>query len=131
MRTDLWSRLRPTFGVVWLEVSELMWARRGRLLVGFLVLLIGRLAGLVLPALLKFLIDEVIGNQRLDLLGWIVAAAVVGTALQAAASFGLALVLGLTAQRSITELRQSIEQHVIRCRSRSSTPRRAASWCRA
>ena len=39
-----------------------MWAHRGRLALGLALMLVNRLAGLVLPATSKFLIDDVIGR---------------------------------------------------------------------
>ena len=49
-----------TFSIAWREARELIWKYRGRLALGFGIMLIGRLAGLVLPASSKFLIDNVI-----------------------------------------------------------------------
>src|SRR4051812_571170 len=50
------------------EARDLVWAHRGRLTLGLLLMLINRLSGLVLPATSKYLIDDVIGKGRLDLL---------------------------------------------------------------
>src|SRR5262249_49244818 len=54
----------------WQEARRLIWARRGRLALGLLLMLVSRAAGLVLPATSKFLIDEVIAKHRIELLGW-------------------------------------------------------------
>ena len=54
------KKKRPSLDVVWREARELVWAHRGRLGLGFLLMVINRLAGLVLPASSKWLIDEVI-----------------------------------------------------------------------
>ena len=67
-----------------------------------------------MPATTKFLIDEVIGEGRMGILSWLLLAAAVGTAIQAASSFGLSQLLGVAAQHSIAELRQRVEQHVVR-----------------
>ncbi|MEE8386718.1 MAG: ABC transporter ATP-binding protein, partial [Dehalococcoidia bacterium] len=53
---------------VWQEARALIWTHRSRLAVGLILMLMNRLAGLVLPTTSKFLIDEVVGNQRSDLL---------------------------------------------------------------
>ena len=48
----------------WQEAKALIWARRGRLGIGLALMLVNRLAGLVLPATSKFLIDDVIGKRQ-------------------------------------------------------------------
>ena len=53
---------------VWQEARELVWADRRRLAVGLGLMLVNRLAGLVLPGSSKFLVDNVIGKSRADLL---------------------------------------------------------------
>ena len=60
---------RVTSEVVWREARELIWAHRGKLAVGMLLMVVNRLAGLVLPTSSKFLIDRVLPQQRVDLLG--------------------------------------------------------------
>ena len=99
---------------VWREARELIWARRGRLAVGFALMLVSRVAGLVLPASSKFVIDEVIGKGRHDLLPLLAAAAMGATLIQAGATFALSQLLGVAAQRAITEMRKRVEQHVLR-----------------
>jgi ABC-type multidrug transport system fused ATPase/permease subunit len=99
---------------VWREARELIWARRGRLALGMLLMLVSRVAGLVLPASSKYLIDEVIGKGRGDLLPLIAMAAMGATLIQATTSFALSQILGVAAQRAITEMRKRVEQHVLR-----------------
>jgi subfamily B ATP-binding cassette protein MsbA len=99
---------------VWREARELILARKGRLAAGFLLMLISRLAGLVMPASSKFVIDEVIGKGHHELLVWLAVAAAGATIIQAVTSFSLSQILGVAAQRSITEMRKKIEQHVLR-----------------
>ena len=53
---------------VWPMIWELVRPRRGLLAFSFLLLLIGRLCGLVLPAAPKYLLDDVIGKHRAGLL---------------------------------------------------------------
>jgi len=100
--------------VVWREARELIWARRGRLGVGLALMLVSRVAGLVLPATSKYLIDDVIGKGNHDLLPLLALAAIVATLIQAGTSFALAQLLGVAAQRAITEMRKSVEAHVLR-----------------
>ena len=95
------KKKRPSLDVVWREARELVWAHRSRLGLGFLLMIVNRLAGLVLPASSKWLIDEVVGKSRADLLIPIALAAGAATAVQGATAFALSLVLGVAAQRSI------------------------------
>jgi ABC-type multidrug transport system fused ATPase/permease subunit len=108
------KKKRPSLDVVWREARELVWAHRSRLGLGFLLMIVNRLAGLVLPASSKWLIDEVVGKSRADLLIPIALAAGAATAVQGATAFALSLVLGVAAQRSITDMRLSVQRHVER-----------------
>ncbi len=105
---------KVTLTSAWRESRELIWRYRGRLAIGFVVMLISRLAGLVLPASSKVLIDRVLVNGEAALLTPIAIAVVSATALQAATSFALVRILGVAAQRAITELRREVQAHVLR-----------------
>ncbi|MGE0884678.1 MAG: ABC transporter ATP-binding protein [Blastocatellales bacterium] len=96
------------------EARELVRAHRSRLLLGGVLMIINRLVGLVLPASTKFLIDDVVGKQRSDLLMPIALAAGAATLVQAVTSFSLSQVLGVAAQRAITEMRKRIQSKVER-----------------
>jgi ABC-type multidrug transport system fused ATPase/permease subunit len=100
--------------VVWREARDLVWLHRRRLSLGLLLLLLNRLAGLVLPATSKYLIDDVVGKHRGDLLVTLAAAAGGATMIQAATSFALSQVLGVAAQRAITNMRRDVQAHVLR-----------------
>jgi len=99
---------------VWREARELIWARRGRIGLGLALMLVNRLSGLVLPASSKYLIDDVIGKGRADLLTPLALAAGAATLVQAVSSFALSQVLGVAAQRAITDMRRRVEEHVAR-----------------
>ncbi len=100
--------------IVWREARELIWSHRARLSVGFGLMFFNRMLGLVLPASSKILIDDVIGKHRADLLVTLALAAGAATVLQAVTSFALSQVLGVAAQRVITEMRKSLQAHVAR-----------------
>ena len=108
------KKKRPGLDVVWREAQELVWAHRGRLAFGFVLMVVNRVSGLVLPASSKWLIDEVIGKSRTDLLVPIALAAGAATAVQGATAFALSLALGVAAQRSITDMRLAVQRHVER-----------------
>jgi subfamily B ATP-binding cassette protein MsbA len=110
--SDEKKRKAPPFKVVLRDAGELLSARKGRLALGFGLLAVNRLCGLVLPGTTKFLLDEVIGKGRRELLGLLVLAAGGATLIQAVTSFTLSQVLGKAAQRSITEMRRRVQRHV-------------------
>jgi subfamily B ATP-binding cassette protein MsbA len=100
--------------VVWREARELVWTHRRQMGIGLVLMLLNRLAGLVLPGSSKFLIDDVIGQQRTDLLVPIAVAAGVATLVQASTSFGLSQVMSIAAQRAIADMRKRVHAHVLR-----------------
>jgi subfamily B ATP-binding cassette protein MsbA len=102
------------WSAAWGEARDIIWARRWRLGLGLVLMLIGRVAGLVLPASSKYLIDEVVGKGRADLLVPLALASGVATLVQAASSFTISQLLGVAAQRAINDLRRDVEQHVTR-----------------
>jgi len=77
-------------------------------------MLVSRLAGIVLPALSKVVIDEVIGKSRHDLLLPIALAAGAATVVQAVTSFALSQLLGVAAQRAITDMRKRVQAKIMR-----------------
>jgi subfamily B ATP-binding cassette protein MsbA len=96
------------------DAGELIWRSRLRLLIGLPILLVNRAASIILPGTTKYLIDDVIGKGRHDLL-WILALVSAGTAvIGAITDYALAILLGMAAQRSITDLRKRIQQHIQR-----------------
>src|SRR5687768_8657477 len=103
-----------TAAAAWREARELVWAHRRRLGLGLVLMLVSRLAGLVLPASSKWLIDEVVGNNRADLLMPLALAAGAATAVQAVTSFVLSQILGVAAQRAITDMRKRVQAQVMR-----------------
>ena len=98
----------------WREARELLYQHRRRLAIGLGLMLISRLAGIVLPALSKVVIDEVIGKARHDLLMPIALAAGAATVVQAITSFAISQTLGVAAQRAITDMRKRVQAKIMR-----------------
>jgi subfamily B ATP-binding cassette protein MsbA len=91
---------------------ELIRPRRGLLALGFLLMVINRVSGLVLPYSTKFLIDGVILKHHTQLLKPLVLAVLLATAIQGVTSFSLTQLLSKAAQRLIAELRQKVQAHI-------------------
>jgi ABC-type multidrug transport system fused ATPase/permease subunit len=98
----------------WREARALLYAHRRRLLIGLGLMLISRLSGVVLPALSKYVIDDVFGKGRTDLLPPIALAAGAATVVQAVTSFALSQLLGVAAQRAITDMRIRVHAKIMR-----------------
>ncbi len=105
---------RQRFRTLLRDAGELIWRSRRRLLLGLPLLLINRLTNIVLPGITKFLIDDVFVKRHYDLLWKLAVIAAGAAAIGAITDYALAQILGMAAQRSITDLRKRIQQHVQR-----------------
>ncbi len=94
---DVWALIKP---------------RRGLLALGFLLMAVNRVAGLVLPASTKYFVDNVISKRQIQLLTPIVLAVLAATILQGLTSFTLTQLLSKSAQKMITELRRQVQAHI-------------------
>jgi ABC-type multidrug transport system fused ATPase/permease subunit len=95
-------------------VLELMRPRKKLLAVGFLLMAINRVSGLVLPYSTRYLIDSVVAKHHVELLRPIVLAVLTATIIQGITSFSLTQLLSKAAQRLITELREKVQRHISR-----------------
>jgi ABC-type multidrug transport system fused ATPase/permease subunit len=94
---DVWALIKP---------------RRGLLALGFVLMAVNRVAGLVLPASTKYFVDNVILKRQVQLLTPIVLAVLCATVLQGLTSFTLTQLLSKSAQKMITELRRQVQAHI-------------------
>jgi len=99
---------------VWPEVWKLMRPRRGLLALGFVLMVINKVAGFVLPYSSKFLIDNVVGKRQVSLLPALVLSVLFATLVQGVTSFSLTQLLSKAAQRLIADLRQQVQVHISR-----------------
>jgi ABC-type multidrug transport system fused ATPase/permease subunit len=104
------KRLRAVAPVVW----ELMRPRKKLLALGFLLMAINRVSGLVLPYSTRYLIDSVIAKHHVELLKPIVLTVLGATIIQGITSFSLTQLLSKAAQRLIAELREKVQRHISR-----------------
>jgi ABC-type multidrug transport system fused ATPase/permease subunit len=94
------------------EVWALLRPRRGLLALGMVLMAINRVAGLALPYSTKYLIDNVMIHRQTNLLLPLVGGVLFATLLQGVTSYTLTQTLSKAAQRMITELRRSVQEHV-------------------
>jgi subfamily B ATP-binding cassette protein MsbA len=97
----------------WEEARALVWKHRVRLAIGLAVMIVNRLSGLVLPATTKYLMDDVIGQRHWELLPKLAMAAGAATLVEVITSFANSQILGVAAQRAITDMRKEVEAHVM------------------
>lgn len=93
--------------------KTIIWPRRNLVFIGLLLIVIGRLAGFVLPLKSKELLDAIIPNK--DLQGLYNMLWMVGVALlfQAVTSFLLTRILSVQAQYLISELRAQVQKKIL------------------
>jgi len=108
------EKKKATLTSSWRAARALVGAHRGRLALGLVLVLANRALGLVLPASSKFLIDDVIGKGKTELLLPIALAGGVATFLQAGTGYALSQILGVAAQRAIHEMRLRVQAHIVR-----------------
>ncbi len=97
----------------WSEARELVWLHRRSLMAGIALMLVNRVSGLVLPASSKYLIDDVLGQSRGDLLLPLAGAAALAVIIQAITTYALSQVVSIAAQRAIADMRVSVQKHVL------------------
>src|SRR5277367_5543713 len=94
------------------QVWELIHPRRGVLALGFVLMVINRVSGLVLPYSTKYLIDSVVIKHNAQLLKPLVLGVLAATMVQGITSFALTQLLSKAAQRLITDLRRKVQAHI-------------------
>src|SRR6185436_17022635 len=97
---------------LWPDLREMILPRRKILAIGFVLMIINRLSGLVLPGSTKYFIDDVVGKINSDLLLPLVGAVLGATLIQGVTSLTLTQLLSKAAQRLIAELRQKVQGHI-------------------
>ncbi|MCU0627329.1 MAG: ABC transporter ATP-binding protein/permease, partial [Gemmatimonadaceae bacterium] len=98
----------------WAEARALVLRHRKSVGIGLALMLVSRVAGLVLPASSKWLIDDVLTKGDRALLVPLALAAGAATLVQAITSFSLSQVVSVAAQRAISQLREEVQAHLVR-----------------
>lgn len=99
---------------IWPEIWGLVAPRKGLIAIGFVLMAINRVAGLVLPFSSKPLLDKVLSTQhpQPELLPRIIVLVFSAMVAQAITSFSLTQLLSKAGQRLIAELRRQVQKHV-------------------
>ena len=97
---------------MWPDIREMMRPRRRILAIGFALMIISRICGLVLPVSTKFLVDNVIAKKQMQLLLPIVLAVLGATLIQGITSFTITQLVSKAAQRLIAEMRRKVQAHI-------------------
>ena len=100
--------LKKVLPEVWALVKPRVWMLSG----SFLIMIVNRASGLVLPLSSKYLIDNVMDKGQLNLLPIIVGVVVGATLIQGLTSYTLTQILSKAGQRLIAELRTKVQAHV-------------------
>ncbi len=105
------KKKKVNYASAWAEAKKVIWRARYRLAVGSILLLISRLAGMVLPASMKYIGDEVFTKHNYSLLTWIAVAIGISTLIQGITGFTLSQILGVAAQPALTEMLKNVPAH--------------------
>ncbi len=98
----------------WAEARALIWEHRTSVTVGLVLMLISRAAGFVLPYSTKMVLDEVLPNRDIRMLGYIALAGLAATIVQSITGYALSQVVSVAAQQAIARLREEVQGHLIR-----------------
>ncbi|MEO6656018.1 MAG: ABC transporter ATP-binding protein [Pyrinomonadaceae bacterium] len=112
--TEEKKKKKVNYSSAWAEARKIIWGARWRLLFGSVLMLVSRLSGMVLPASMKYIGDEVFVAHRYELLKWIALAIGVSTLIQGVTGFALSQILGVAAQLAITNMRMRVQRHIER-----------------
>ena len=112
--TDTPEQKRKLTSGAWAEARALVRRYRSRLVLGLVLILVSRLTGLVVPAMIRYVIDVVVPAGRTGELLLLAGVGFVSAVVASATGFALSQVLGVAAQRAITEMRKRVMAHVSR-----------------
>ena len=106
------ERPKPSLRKVLPDVWRLVKPRRWLLAGSFVLMILNRASGLVLPTSTRYLVDNVMMKRQMHLLPIIVGVVVAATIVQGITSFSLTQVLSKAGQRLIAELRAEVQSHI-------------------
>jgi ABC-type multidrug transport system fused ATPase/permease subunit len=98
----------------WAEARALIWQHRQSVSVGLVLMIISRASGFVLPYSTRFVLDDVLPNRDIRLLGYVALAGLAATLIQSVTGYALSQVVSVAAQQAIARLREEVQGHLIR-----------------
>ncbi|MBT8300172.1 MAG: ABC transporter ATP-binding protein/permease, partial [Maribacter sp.] len=93
--------------------KTIIWPRRNLVFIGLLLIVISRAASFVTPVASKYLIDDVIANNDIQMLKLLVLVVISAIFVQSVTSFLLTKILSVQAQFMISELRAQVQKKVL------------------
>ncbi len=93
-------------------LKELVMPRRGKIALGFLLMLINVMMSMILPYAPKVVLDNIITGKQHNLLTPLVIVVFAATLIQALTSFSLTQLLSKEGQRLIAQMRRQVQEHV-------------------
>ncbi|WP_422356050.1 ABC transporter ATP-binding protein [Roseivirga pacifica] len=93
--------------------NEIIWPKRGLLLMGLILILLKSAATIIPPKATQYLIDDVVVKGDIEELKYIVGAIVFAIVIQASTSFILTRVLSVQAQKLIATLRVQVQKKIL------------------
>ncbi|MFC5862989.1 ABC transporter ATP-binding protein [Acidicapsa dinghuensis] len=108
------SKKKVSLRKIWPTIWTLVRPRRWLLALGLLLVAVKTVSGLVMPALSKYLLDDVLAtaHPRPQLLPVLIGIVFGATVVQAITSFSLTQLLSKEGQKLISELRKQVQRHV-------------------
>lgn len=97
---------------VWPEILEMVYTRKRILALGFVLMVVNRVCGLVLPVSSKYLIDDVLVPRNAQALTRVLLAVLAATIIQGGTSFALTQIMSRAGQSLIAELRMKVQGHI-------------------
>lgn len=100
--------------VTWRKAfRDFIWPRRKNILLGLVLIVISRAAGLVLPGSTKYLMDDVVGHQDMDMLKILLVVVSGALIVQSITSYVLTQLLSVEAQLLISQLRTQVQRKIL------------------
>jgi subfamily B ATP-binding cassette protein MsbA len=98
----------------WGEARALILQHRKSVSIGLVLMLISRASSFVLPYSTKYVLDEVLPQKDLRMLGLVALAGLGATIVQTLTGYALSQVVSVAAQQAIAQLREEVQGHLIR-----------------
>lgn len=92
---------------------KFIWPRRKNVLIGLVLIVVSRAAGMVLPGSTKYLLDDVVANGDLGMLKILLVAVIGALLIQSVTSYLLTQLLSVEAQLLISQLRTQVQRKIL------------------